>query len=43
MKLKEKQVEMIRKGGLLHDIRKLGITEEILAKPSRLTAEEFAS
>ena len=42
MKLKEKQVELIRKGGLLHDIGKLGITEEILAKPSRLTAEEFA-
>jgi putative nucleotidyltransferase with HDIG domain len=41
MKLNEKQVELIRKGGLLHDIGKLGIPEEILGKPSRLTAEEF--
>lgn len=41
LKLNERQIEMIRKGGLLHDIGKLGISEEILTKPARLTAEEF--
>jgi diguanylate cyclase (GGDEF)-like protein/putative nucleotidyltransferase with HDIG domain len=42
MRLKEKQVDLIRKGGLLHDIGKLGIPEELLAKPSRLAPEEYA-
>ena len=42
MKLKEKQIDLIRKGGLLHDIGKLGIPEELLAKPSRLAPEEYA-
>ena len=42
MRLKEKQVDLIRKGGLLHDIGKLGIPEELLARPSRLTPEEYA-
>lgn len=41
MKLNDKQVELIHKGGLLHDIGKLGIPEEILAKPSRLTSKEY--
>jgi diguanylate cyclase (GGDEF)-like protein/putative nucleotidyltransferase with HDIG domain len=41
MKLNEKQVELIRKGALLHDIGKLGIPKDILRKPSRLTAEEY--
>ena len=39
--LHEKQVELVRKGGLLHDIGKLGISQEILAKPFHLTPEEF--
>jgi putative nucleotidyltransferase with HDIG domain len=39
--LHEKQVELVRKGGLLHDIGKLGISQEILAKPARLTPEEY--
>jgi diguanylate cyclase (GGDEF)-like protein/putative nucleotidyltransferase with HDIG domain len=39
--LHKKQVELIRKGSLLHDIGKLGIPESILAKPSQLTPEEF--
>ncbi len=39
--LHEKQVELVRKGSLLHDIGKLGIPQEILAKPSRLTTEEY--
>ena len=41
MRLSAKQVELIRKGALLHDIGKLGIPEDILTKPSRLTAEEY--
>jgi putative nucleotidyltransferase with HDIG domain len=41
MKLDTRQVELIRKGALLHDIGKLGIPVEILGKPCRLTAEEY--
>ncbi len=41
MNLNSKQIELIRKGALLHDIGKLGISEDILKKPSRLTAEEY--
>ncbi len=36
------RVEHIRQAALLHDIGKLGITERILHKPSRLDAEEYA-
>ena len=39
--LNDKQVELVRKGSLLHDIGKLGISEDILAKPSKLTQREF--
>jgi diguanylate cyclase (GGDEF)-like protein/putative nucleotidyltransferase with HDIG domain len=42
MGLHKKQVELIRKASLLHDIGKLGIPETILLKPARLTPEEFA-
>jgi diguanylate cyclase (GGDEF)-like protein/putative nucleotidyltransferase with HDIG domain len=41
MKLSDRQIEMIRKAGLLHDIGKLGMPSEILAKPGRLTSEEY--
>jgi putative nucleotidyltransferase with HDIG domain len=41
MKLNAKQVELVRKGALLHDIGKLGMPTDILAKPSRLTWEEY--
>jgi putative nucleotidyltransferase with HDIG domain len=41
MKLHEKQVELIRKGSLLHDIGKLGIPIELLGKPCRLTPDEY--
>ncbi|MEK7325338.1 MAG: diguanylate cyclase, partial [Chloroflexota bacterium] len=34
------RIELIRKAGLLHDIGKLGISEAILFKPGRLTANE---
>jgi diguanylate cyclase (GGDEF)-like protein/putative nucleotidyltransferase with HDIG domain len=41
MKLSKRQIELIRKAGLLHDIGKLGISMEILTKPGKLTREEF--
>lgn len=34
-------VEIVREAGLLHDIGKIGVREEILNKPAKLTAEEF--
>jgi len=34
-------VEIVREASLLHDIGKIGIREEILNKPSKLTSEEY--
>jgi putative nucleotidyltransferase with HDIG domain len=39
--LNEKQVDLVRRAGLLHDIGKLGIPMEILTKPGKLTREEY--
>lgn len=39
--LNDKQSELIRKAGLLHDIGKLGIPTEILGKPGKLTRAEY--
>lgn len=36
------QVESIRATAMIHDLGKISIPDEILNKPSRLTAEEFA-
>ena len=41
MGLNPKQVELIRKGGLLHDVGKLGISMDILSKPGSLSSAEF--
>lgn len=41
MKLSREEIERIREAGLLHDIGKIGITDAILLKPDRLTAEEY--
>ncbi|QRG66424.1 HD-GYP domain-containing protein [Brevibacillus choshinensis] len=41
MGLSRKKCEQIHLGGLLHDIGKIGISESILLKPSRLTLEEY--
>jgi putative nucleotidyltransferase with HDIG domain len=42
MGLNEKQVDLIRRAGLLHDIGKLGIPMEILSKPGKLSNDEYA-
>jgi putative nucleotidyltransferase with HDIG domain len=41
LELKEHDVDLIRKGGPLHDIGKIGIRDEVLLKPGRLSKEEF--
>jgi putative nucleotidyltransferase with HDIG domain len=35
------QIENIRRSGLLHDIGKIGIRDDVLLKPGKLTSEEF--
>ncbi len=42
LELPDDQLELIKIGGPLHDIGKIGIDDAILRKPGRLTAEEFA-
>jgi len=39
--LNEKQIDLIRRAGLLHDIGKLGISMEILTKPGKLNQDEY--
>lgn len=41
MALPADQIELIRQFSALHDIGKIGIAEEILNKPDKLTPEEF--
>ena len=38
--LREREIETIRLGALLHDVGKIGIPDSVLLKPSALTAEE---
>jgi HD-GYP domain-containing protein (c-di-GMP phosphodiesterase class II)/CHASE2 domain-containing sensor protein len=38
--LKEDELEAVRLGALLHDVGKIGIRDEILLKPARLSPEE---
>lgn len=42
MQLNPDDVERIRIGALLHDIGKIGVADNVLQKPGKLTAEEFA-
>ncbi|MBN9120443.1 MAG: HD domain-containing protein [Planctomycetes bacterium] len=42
LELPEDQLELIKIGGPLHDIGKIGIDDAILRKPGRLTGEEYA-
>jgi len=37
-----KEIETVTIGGRLHDIGKIGVRDDILLKPGRLTEEEFA-
>lgn len=39
--LNERQIDLVRRASLLHDIGKLGVPMEILTKPTRLTSDEF--
>ena len=43
MALPAEQVEQVRQAALLHDIGKIGISEQLLHKPARLTDEEYIS
>lgn len=40
--LPDERVERVRLAGILHDVGKLGLSDEILRKPGRLTEAEFA-
>ncbi|MFH0920150.1 MAG: diguanylate cyclase [Fibrobacterota bacterium] len=41
LKLSEKNVEVIRNAGLLHDVGKIGIPQEVLLKAEALTPDEY--
>lgn len=41
MKLNRDSIESLIVGAFLHDVGKIGISDQILLKPGRLTAEEF--
>lgn len=43
MALEKKSIERVRLAGLVHDIGKIGVSEEILLKPGKLSNEEFAA
>ena len=42
MNLPHEDIERVRIGALLHDMGKIGVPDEVLQKPGRLTEEEFA-
>ena len=41
MQLSDSGLEALRVGALLHDIGKIGVSDAVLRKPSKLTAEEY--
>jgi HD-GYP domain-containing protein (c-di-GMP phosphodiesterase class II) len=41
MGLEKNTIEQYRIAGIVHDVGKIGVPEHVLAKPGRLTAEEF--
>jgi putative two-component system response regulator len=41
LRLNEKEIDALRLGGILHDVGKIGIAEEILNKPGKLEAHEW--
>jgi putative nucleotidyltransferase with HDIG domain len=42
MGLDPEQLDVLHRGGLLHDIGKIGVPAEVLDKPGRLNDEEYA-
>ena len=42
LQLDDDELDVLRRGGLLHDIGKIGVPAAILDKPGKLTEEEFA-
>jgi response regulator RpfG family c-di-GMP phosphodiesterase len=42
MNVTPEEIELIRLGGKLHDIGKIGVVDSVLLKPGKLTDEEFA-
>jgi len=42
MRLPPRELELLEYGGLLHDIGKIAITNDIVCKPGRLTEDEFS-
>lgn len=42
MNITGSELEVIRIGAVLHDIGKIGVTDSVLRKPSKLTSEEMA-
>src|SRR5581483_11429868 len=42
LNLAPQELEELRIGALLHDIGKIGVADEVLQKPGKLNAEEFA-
>ncbi len=42
MELSSRELELLRKAGMLHDIGKIAISESILQKPGKLTEDEIA-
>lgn len=43
LKLPRRQIQLIRQGAVLHDIGKIGISDQILNKPGKLSDDEFAA
>lgn len=43
MRLPLRELELLEYGGLLHDIGKIAVTNDIVRKPGRLTEDEFAT
>jgi diguanylate cyclase (GGDEF)-like protein len=41
LRMPEERLEALRQAGFLHDIGKIGISEQVLHKPSKLTDEEY--
>jgi HD-GYP domain-containing protein (c-di-GMP phosphodiesterase class II) len=41
MQLSDAELETLRLGALLHDIGKIGVSDAVLRKPTKLTADEF--